>query len=347
MKILIVCPSNREYMPYLDNYVELFNYKNIRCSFLVWNRMNKKESADFIYNDNKKSLRRNFYDYLKFSRYVKKIIRNEGFDFVLLFSIQLSAFLGNFISKELKNKYILDIRDYHKIIRIINIKKYVKNSYMTVVSSEGFKKWMPKSEKIIVNHNTSINTIREIDKAENIEFPVIIGTIGSLKHIEINKKLISTLGNNEMFKLIYDGYGTATKALVKYAKDKNIKNIMFTGEYKRKDEKKLYMQKDIISVIYDNHGINNLTLLPNRLYNGLIYGKPLIAMNGTYLADIMKDYQVGLVLDKIENIESELIDYVNTFDRKHYDINRKKLLKKIIEENYGFQTKIHEIMRGC
>ena len=85
------------------------------------------------------------------------------------------------------------------------------------------------------------------------------------------------------------------------------------------------MQKDIISVIYDNHGINNLTLLPNRLYNGLIYGKPLIAMNGTYLADIMKDYQVGLVLNKIENIESELIDYVNTFDRKNYDINRKKL----------------------
>lgn len=345
MNLLVICPSNRDYMPYLDNYSCIFKDKNINLTYLVWDRMQKREIVNFRYNDNKKSLRRNFFDYLKFTRYVKKTIKEGQYDYILLFSIQLISFLGRFISKQYKNKYILDIRDYHKLIDVINIKHYVDNSYMTVISSAGFKKWMPKSEKIILNHNTNATSIPEIEISD-IKFPLTIGTIGSLKHININKKLIEMLGNNELFELIFDGYGPAKETLEKFVLENKYENVIFTGEYNRIDKEKIYLEKDMISVIYDNHGINNLTLLPNRLYDGLLYGKPLVAMNGTYLADIVKKYKIGIVIDRIENVEKGIIDYVKTFNKKVYEENRNRLFEMIIKENQEFLKKLYDINRG-
>ena len=88
---------------------------------------------------------------------------------MIVFGIQLTFFLKNILQKkDLNINILIDIRDYNKIINF-NIKKVIDNSYFTVISSPGYKEWLPNSGKYIINHNTqisSINTLKEVKQFE-------------------------------------------------------------------------------------------------------------------------------------------------------------------------------------
>ena len=100
----------------------------------------------------------------------------------------------------------------------------------------------------------------------------------------------------------------------------------------------------VLTQIQINGGINNKTCLPNRLYNAAIYGKPMLAFEGTYLSGIIKEYNLGLIIEDFDNIEEELMEYVNNFKLEPYENGRNLFFETVIKENKKFFTNIREFM---
>lgn len=345
MKLLVVCPSNRNYMPYLDNYIRVLENEELEIEYVVWDRMKKNEQANFIYIDKKKSFKRGFLDYIKFTNYVKKVIKNNDYDFVIVFSIQLMFFINKLLIKKFDNRFIFDIRDYHNLVKLMDMDKIIKHSYMTVVSSEAFKRWLPNREKIILNHNTNVSEIKS-NINETLNAPIVIGTIGALRDYKINKELIGCLGNNDSFQLVFDGNGIAKSSLEEYSKENKYTNVVFTGEYKKCLKAEMYSTKDIISVLRYNDGINNNTALPNRLYDSILYGKPLIALKGTYLAEIIETYNLGVCIEDLKEVEVKLKKYCKNFNAGEFNKSRTRFFSIIVKQNMIFEQKLITLVRG-
>lgn len=346
MKIALICPSNMLYMPYVDNYTKIFDEINADYSVINWDRFKIEKDSEFTYRDFKIGHQRGFLDYFKYSKFVLNILKKNNFDKVVIFGIQLVFYLKNHLIKDYSNKYIIDIRDHNRIVKYFDIKKSIDHSNFTVLSSPGYKEWLPKSNKYIINHNTRIESLDELREIELFDFSIdnqiYIGCIGALRDYKINIDFIESLKNNKLVQLNYHGEGDINRDISKYLNDNNIKNVILTGRYEKDEESDLYSMSNIINVLRYNDGVNNRTALPNRLYNAAIYGKPMLAFEGTQLAEYIKDFDLGFVVKSFERVDVDIINYLNCINTKTYDASRRKFLSLVMQDNARFKIKTEE-----
>ena len=345
MKIALICPSNMLYMPYVDNYTKIFDEINVDYSVINWDRLKIEKDNEFTYRDSKIGHQRGFLDYFKYSRFVLNILKKNNYDKVVVFGIQLVFFLKSHLIREYSNKYIIDIRDHNRIVKYFNIEKEIDNSTFTVLSSPGYKEWLPKSNKYIINHNTKIESLDELIEVDgdirNKDF-ININYIGSIRDYKMNIDFINSLKNKKHIALNFHGEGAINKDIENYVTNQKIDNVKLTGRYEKKQESDLYKNSDFINILIPNDSINSRTLLPNRLYNAAIYGKPMLAFEGTYLAEIVNKYNLGIVVESFDNIEIEIMEYINDFKLEFYENGRTLFFEGVIKENIEFRNRLQK-----
>lgn len=327
-------------MPYVDNYTKVFDEIDADYSVINWDRFKIEKDSEFTYRDSKIGHQRGFLDYFKYSRFVLNILKKNNYDKVVVFGIQLVFFLKSHLIKEYSNKYIIDIRDHNRIVKYFNIKKSIDHSNFTVLSSSGYKEWLPKSNKYIINHNTKIESLDELRQVKPFDLSsskkISVGCIGALRDYKINIDFIQSLKNNEIVQLNYHGEGDINEDISRYLLEYDIKNVNLTGRYDKEEEPELYNKNDIINVLRYNDGINNRTALPNRLYNAAFYGKPMIAFTGTQLAKEVSKYSLGLTIDSLEGVEKKINTYLKNLSFINYETNRRNFFLKVLNENSTF-----------
>lgn len=345
MKIALICPSNMLYMPYVDNYTKIFDEINVDYSVINWDRLKIEKDNEFTYRDSKIGHQRGFLDYFKYSRFVLNILKKNNYDKVVVFGIQLVFFLKSHLIREYSNKYIIDIRDHNRIVKYFNIEKEIDNSTFTVLSSPGYKEWLPKSNKYIINHNTKIESLDELIEVDgdirNKDF-ININYIGSIRDYKMNIDFINSLKNKKHIALNFHGEGAINKDIENHVTNQKIDNVKLTGRYEKKQESDLYKNSDFINILIPNDSINSRTLLPNRLYNAAIYGKPMLAFEGTYLAEIVNKYNLGIVVESFDNIEIEIMEYINDFKLEFYENGRTLFFEGVIKENIEFRNRLQK-----
>lgn len=340
-KVLLICPSNKMHMPYINNYISIFKRNNIHYDILNWDRLNIEEYNELTYEDEDNSYSKNGIQYFFYSKFIINYLENNKYDKVIIFSLQLCFFLQNYLLKKFEGIFLIDVRDYHPIIRIINTKLFFR-AESVVISSPGFKKWLPKNLNTIVNHNINFNELTNDEKNEAsfcFEKKIInIGFIGSVRYLEINKKLIYSLGGNEKFQLFYHGEGPNTLELRKFIDIMAYENVELTGRYNPKDEGNYYKKNDIINSLWDDKGWNNKTSLANRLYQSVYYAKPLLAYKGTFTGNIIEKYNLGLTIKSFEDLDKQIEDYLSKIDAKEYNHKRNEFMMKVISDNQKFKV---------
>ena len=101
-------------------------------------------------------------------------------------------------------------------------------------------------------------------------------------------------------------------------------------------------QADIIIATYEKKSVNNIYAAPNKYYEGLFLGKPILTTEGTIIADSTLYYQTGFVIGE------ELSDYESFFSdikslKEHclaYGKNAKQLW------NNKYANYVENFMRG-
>jgi len=250
--------------------------------------------------------------------------------------------MQNYLNKKYKDKYIIDIRDSNKILKLFSIKKAVENSYITVISSKGYESWLPTSEKYIVNHNTSVTSISgAIMPCKNHNLDNLrINYIGSIRDYDINIALIGALKDSTRITLNFHGDGTINKDIQNYLINNSINNVNVTGRYTKEQENNLYMESDVVNILIPDDDVNSKTLLPNRLYNALIHGKPILTKSGTYLANITEQFKLGIVIDSFDDIEIKILRYLESIDYEEFDRSRTLYLENVIHDNEYFYQEL-------
>ena len=247
--------------------------------------------------------------------------------------------------KKYPKKYIIDIRDYNKIAKFYNFSKVIEKSAHTVISSPGYTSWLPRGFAYTTNHNTKIDNLSGIYPSHSIDKnEVKIASIGALRDLKINIDLIKSAQDSLGIRLSFHGRGDINSELEKFAENSKTP-IDITGFYLKEDEPDLYRSADLINVLRYPDCINNITALPNRLYLAPFLGKPLLSYPGTYLGEVVKKNNLGLVLNTFDSLIDQINKFIDEFNQAEFDNARKLFLSEVIDENKKFKQLIEAFLR--
>ena len=322
MKVLIFDSTVLEQAPYIKYYERELVAKNIAYNICTWDKYSDaKITTDgcVITIHQKWHLgKRKYFDFISVSRKLKEIIDNGHYTHLILVNTIWAMLLRHTLLSHFRNRYILDVRDY-KCETITGyqffLKDIINNSFFTTISSDGFREFLPKSAKIITNHNiTNIKSAFKLPSLCANKKHVSIGFFGYIRYKKENELLIHKMGGNRRFSLFYRGVYAENCRLDKMSEIK-YSNVNFGGPFNNDDKPVLYKNVDMIHSIYGNEDLATSTLLPNRLYDAIIFKKPLLVSPHTYLAHVVEKYNLGVSIDlNNPNFMLELNKYIASFD---------------------------------
>jgi hypothetical protein len=258
-----------------------------------------------------------------------------------IFFLKRAAFL-------LQNRYIFDIRDYSPLLRIPFTKnilaKLLKNSYGNVISSEGFKNWLPLNYKYIVAHNTNNNELYNQASFKSIDEPYIVLTIGALRDFEANKQVIMSLKNDPRFILVFAGDGIAYKPLLDFVKAQRINNVRFTGRYLKNEELNIVKNSDFINVFLPLDKLSS-HLMTNRFYLAVNNRKPMIINDGCFQAEITHKYNLGVIIKDRQNLKTEFLHYIKNFNKQLFEKGCSDFTSVVLKEQDIFENLIEKFVK--
>ena len=350
MKVLIFDSTVLEQAPYLKYYERELIARDIAYNICTWDKYNDspttKDGVVITIHSKWHLGKRKYLDFISVSYKLKRIIEDGHYTHLVIVNTILAMLLRNVLLKHFKNRYVLDIRDY-KCETLPGyqffLKEIIDNSFFTTISSDGFRKFLPQSSKIISNHNiTNLKSAFKLPSLCENKAHVNIGFFGYIRYKCENEILIRKLGGNNRFSLFYRGIYSES---CRIDREQNLKydNVTYGGPFKNADKPELYKCVDMIHSIYGNEELATSALLPNRLYDAVIFKKPLLASPHTYLAQVVETYNLGVILNPEDpNFMPILNKYVNSFNEQKFLSGSNEFLGLVNSQQKLFLDKIRE-----
>ncbi len=280
------------------------------------------------------------YDYWLFSRFTKKIIENSNYDYVIVHTIVCALFLKIFLINKYKNRYIFDIRDYSPAVPFFKkwLSLLIKNSLFTTISSLGFLVWLPDDHNYIVSHNIEKSLLEPFSikpKRLSVEHLNLL-TIGQIRDLSANQHVIESFANKGNVTMIFAGFGPAINALKKFSAENFVKNISFTGKYKKIDEMSIVQSSDILNILLPINTSSN-ALITNRFYLSLASRTPMIVNSESIHAKFVKEFYLGVIVELDDDLYEKLLEYCTNFDEVVFRNGCQKLTDSILQDIFKFE----------
>jgi len=350
MKILIMGFSKIKYMPYMNFYLENLNTTSNEVHLIYWNRDLQEENTSSLAGVTLQEFRCKQEDdvakylkirsFIKYRKYAQNIIDKEKFDYIIVLHTLPGVLVRGTLCKKYKNKFIFDYRDstYEGFLPFkIMVGKLVKASCATFVSSDAFRRFLPKEckEKIFTSHNLLMDSLSHRDEKKKYgtkSDKIRIAFWGFIRHEEINRELIKKIAADPRFELHY--YGREQQValnLKQYVKEIDAVNIFFHGEYKPEDRYEFVRHTDIIHNVYKD--ANMMLAMGNKYYDAVIFYIPLMSIRNSFMADMAEKAGIGLNVDPYDDDFTEKLykEYSN-IDKKEFEIKCDIELERVIAE---------------
>lgn len=344
MKIGLVIPANLKYSPYVKYYIDILRTEGIQYQTIVWDKTSLSEEADYIfsYQSSDFDRKRIMLGHYLFSRKCKRYINKEHIDHLIIFTIAPLYFLGYRYLKQFAGKIIVDIRDDSPFRRQFpkKLKAISVLAEAVVVSSPYYAAWVSKESFLC--HNADLNLIEKYREGfckGSFPSPLSIAYAGMMIEENINIRVIQKLANKDKFKLVYIGRDNEGKEKIKkYVTEHDIHNVSFIGEYKKEDIIDLYRDNcDIVNILRENTLVNQ-NALPNKLYEAVVSGLPVIVyQHNTAIANYVEKYGLGILLNDQDDLEEQIIRKIKEFDFRKYQSGRQEFLQLVLNDYNKFK----------
>ena len=251
------------------------------------------------------------------------------------------------ISKIFKKKMVYDIFDYyiqsHKVPKKIkNIVEKIEiaiinNADLTIICTEERIKQIEKSvpKKYIVIHNTpNIPDIKkennEIEKNNKDNFKIVY--VGILQDHRLLKEIGEKIIQYPNIELHIGGFGKLQEYFLDLSK--KYKNIFYYGQMKYDEVLPFENKGDVMFATYDPKIPNHRYSAPNKLYEAMLLGKPIIVCNNTGVDKIVREKHIGYT---INYDAKEFFEAINELilDEKQRTILGNNA-KKVYEKEYSW-----------
>lgn len=348
-RVCFICLTNQFLTPYLDKYISV-----IDCEYdiIFWNRhgLNEKSGAgkQYSYNlpmsENASKLKKSR-GYLGFSRFAKRIIKQNKYDGIILTPTNSGMLLRSTLLRYYKGRYVVDIRDYtmeeNPLFYLLE-KKLLENSALNVISSEGYKHFLPKNEYTIVHNEIDIpaEIVNKFRYRNKVKGKIVLTNIGLIRFLDQNKKIIDIFCNDPRFEVRF--IGANAFALKDYCESKRANNIVLIDRFPPEKTLELLWGTDMLLNLYGNNTPLLDYALSNKLYYAAKLGLPILVCPNTYMEEVSIRYGFGYSFDLgKQNIDiNNLVDYYNTINWYEFYSKCDNFLAKVQLEMKLFEERI-------
>jgi len=231
-----------------------------------------------------------------------------------------TAFVAGYCAKILRKKLVYDIFDYYvdsfnvpkklrKLVEMLD-RAAINSASGVIICSEKRKEQIAgsKPKKLTVIHNSPSSYLPTSHKVGNGN-KVKIAYVGILSEGRLLRELADLITKDDKLELHIGGFGKLQGHIKQL--DAEYSNIFYYGKLGYKQTLELENNCDIMTAIYDPLIPNHYYAAPNKFYESLMLGKPIIVVKNTGIDEIVQETNIGAVIDYnqgslIEGIE-ELI----------------------------------------
>lgn len=340
MKVGVIGFNTLSTMPYAQGYLSVLRELQMDYDLICWDRTRNGQTQRegnniIIMKTSDESMRDKFFGFLHWHREMKKILRHNAYDKLIVLTTVPAVLLHRYLKKKYDNNYILDIRDYtfeqvtayRKIVE-----KRIAGSRYTSISSPGFFHFLSESPKIRISHNLP-DQYRQYQQQyrRRPHEKIRIHYLGIITYLDVNQKLIHCLKNDDRIELIYQGQMAEKGRLEKFVNENGIRNVQLKGKYPDDQKPWLYGDCDWINAVYST-SIQSRYLIPNKLYDALLYRIPLLVTEGTTMAEIVRHHHLGLVFDPENPDKEQLIQQMRSFDFPQFYASADHMLNEVCDQ---------------
>ena len=336
-KIGILIPANLRMAPYIKYYTSILDALKIGYVTVGWDRFGWEENVEYVlkHRTENSDRKRVFLGQVKYAHLCKKVIKKEKIDKLIIFTMAPAFFLGNRYLRRFKNNYIIDVRDdspFRKVFPRV-LEGITNQAYGITISSPYYNTWFSRDTVLCHNVDMRLLSTNEETHTEILKKRVIrLVFAGSMIEPDVNIKIIDQLANDNRFKLIFIGReNAARKQIEQHVISENIKNVFFEGVYNKEDIVDIYRQKaDLVNIFRKESDVNK-EALPNKLYDAVIAGVPIVTFKHNYaITEYVQKYSLGIIIDEnYEGIGDNIYKEINEFNYETYAEGRLKFLEAV------------------
>ena len=248
-------------------------------------------------------------------------------------------------------KLVYDIFDYYAatthgpswLLKLFaKLENHVINcADVTIICSEKRKEQISqaKPRKLVILHNAPSReqlqipncSVRLQENASSQGKPKIV-YVGNLVEDRFIMKTLSLADRLPNVEFHIGGMGVLEHEIADIAQKKE--NVFFYGKMAYRDVISIESQADILIALYDPSVPNHKFAAPNKFYEALALGKPVIMFNNTGMDEIVKDRNIGVVCDATaESIYEAICELIGK--SKKWD-KMSSVMKRLFEEEYSW-----------
>lgn len=282
--------------------------------------------------------------YLKFqiSLFLWLLKNRNRYDYCHLCDFD-TAFTGSIACRMLGKKYIFDIFDYLSTDAHSFFERCIEKAENNIINhanatiictkkrTQQIKKATPRNLTII--HN-SPDIIPGLAKNHPKNDKVKIAYIGILQDYRLLPEMVHAISEMEHVEFHIAGFGKY-ESYMKRASEK-YSNIFYYGKISYEDTLRLESVCDLMTAIYDPQIGNHTYAAPNKFYEALYLGKPLIMVKKTGMSEIVKKNNIGTLIDFSEE---GFVDGLTRLIHKKDDWEDMGVrMKKLYHDQFSWQT---------
>ena len=217
----------------------------------------------------------------------------------------------------------------------------IKNSFLTIMTSEGFNNYLFPTgninNNIIIQSNKVNSKLITADRGSEVqtENTIIFSYIGAFRYPNTVFRLARIIGEKyPQHEFYFWGDSNLTDLAIELSK--KYENIKYFGAFKNpEDLVKIYKTIDVVVACYDIETLNERIAEPNKLYEAMFFIKPIIVSKETFLAQKVADFKCGFAIDATNDLElCQFIDNLSLEKLNEIKFNIKKIkLSEMIDDD--------------
>ena len=318
-----------------EKYVDFLEEKGVPYLTICWDRRCNKQETD------------NKFYYKRPSVYGARYGNIRGL-------IGFNWFIFKTLWKNRKRYKVIHACDFDTVIPAIIARLFLRKRviydifdwYVDSRSVKGLFKWMiyaqeffniKLSEAVIICEEERISQIifkpKQLwilpnipnfkDKVEGFKKndKLTIGYVGILAGARGLENLIQYAKENDIINLKIGGFGELEKLL----QNGTYPNIEYYGSVPYTKALQILNSVDVIYAMYQKVNRNHILAAPNKYYEGLYLGKPIITTEGTIVGDKTKKYETGFVIEESYQDFAKLVDSITDTEIEEFGKNAEEL----------------------
>lgn len=163
--------------------------------------------------------------------------------------------------------------------------------------------------------------------------------IGSLNRARFLEETIDVCQDIEKITLLLGGFGVLENSIQQRAKQAPLQNIKFLGKVPMHQVIEHTCDADVILCMLDPTNKNNQVGPPNKLFEAMVCGRPVIATKGTYSGSLVEQIKMGYTIEYNKEQLREAIVALRDHPKQREIMGKAALQAALSQYNWRNQEK--------